>query len=99
MNASTCLDRLPPSTEECPVDLGAGLTGVLRVHGVTRVLYVRNVTDEPRSFLPAGHLGGTGAPTFLGGAVTTAGEAGEGLICLLEPGAFVYLASPDPDAE
>jgi len=93
---ATYLDTLSPSTEERLVDLGGGLHAVLRIDGASRVLYVRNDTDDVRAFRPADHLGGVDAPLFLAGAVTTSGEAGEGLVCQHEPHAFVCLASPDP---
>jgi len=87
-----------PSTEERSVDLGADLHAVLRTADGSRELYVRNDSDEVRSFRPAAHLGSTSAPRFLAGEVTTAGEPGDGLVCLLAPHAFVRLASPDTDA-
>lgn len=99
MTTLTQLDRLRPSTQERHVDLGPGLRGVLRIHGAVRVLCVRNVTDDAQSFRPAGYLGGVAAPLFLAGAVTTAGEAGDGLICRLDPRAFVCLASSHPDPQ
>ncbi len=98
MNAAAPIAVVAPSTEERRVDLGADLHAVLRTAGDSRELYVRNDSEEIRSFRPATHLGGVGALRFLAGEVTTAGEPGDGLVCLLAPRTFVRLASPDTDA-
>lgn len=86
------------SAQEQFIDLGAGLHGVLRTEGGTRELYVRNDSDEVQSFRPAAHLGGPAAPRFLAGEVTTGGDTGDELVCLLAPRAFVRLAGSDTES-